>query len=164
MQESGNTKQGVSLYQWPPVRVVWNQLYDNWKFLFLFALQTNPNQSNRRSMVQWYFPLLYSLQEYNIYSASALHVLAVLALSQSVITSISGAPSLKYLGIVVQCLNTVGKSYHSMKTVYHHRTESYHCTTVLALLTVTSHFKKVLHECLMTAGEYPSTAGCTLTL
>jgi hypothetical protein len=25
--------------------------------LFLFAKQTNTNQSNRRSMVQWYFPL-----------------------------------------------------------------------------------------------------------
>ncbi len=29
----------------------------NCNFLFLFAIQTNPNQSNRRSMVQWYFPL-----------------------------------------------------------------------------------------------------------
>jgi len=27
------------------------------KFLFLFVKQANPNQSNRRSMVQWYFPL-----------------------------------------------------------------------------------------------------------
>jgi hypothetical protein len=26
--------------------------YDNWQFLFLFAKQANPNQSNRRSMVQ----------------------------------------------------------------------------------------------------------------
>ncbi len=47
----------VSLYRWPPVWLVWNQLHDNWQFLFLFAKQTNPNQSNRRSMVQWYFPL-----------------------------------------------------------------------------------------------------------
>ncbi len=47
----------VSLYCWPPVWLVWNQLYDNWQFLFLFAKQTNPNQSNRRSMVLWYFPL-----------------------------------------------------------------------------------------------------------
>jgi hypothetical protein len=47
----------VSLYHWPPVWLVWNQLYDNWQFLFLFAKQTNPNQSNRRLMVQWYFPL-----------------------------------------------------------------------------------------------------------
>jgi hypothetical protein len=31
-------------------------------FSFLFAKQTNPNQSNRRSMVQWYFPLLCSLE------------------------------------------------------------------------------------------------------
>ena len=31
--------------------------YENWNFLFLFAKQTNSNQSNRRSMVQWYFPL-----------------------------------------------------------------------------------------------------------
>ncbi len=26
----------VSLYHWPPVWLVWNQLYDNWQFLFLF--------------------------------------------------------------------------------------------------------------------------------
>ncbi len=45
----------VSLYCCPPVWVVWNQLYDNWQFLFLVGKQTNPNQSNRRSMVQWYF-------------------------------------------------------------------------------------------------------------
>ncbi len=47
----------LSLYYWPPVWLVWNQLYDNWQFWFLFAKQTNPNQSNSRSMVQWYFPL-----------------------------------------------------------------------------------------------------------
>ncbi len=29
--------------------------------MFLFAKQTNPNQSNRRSTVQSYFPLNYSL-------------------------------------------------------------------------------------------------------
>jgi hypothetical protein len=39
------------------VWLVWNQLCDNWQFLFLFAKQTNPNQSNRRSMVQWYLVL-----------------------------------------------------------------------------------------------------------
>ncbi len=36
----------------------------NDNFLFLFAKQTNPNQSNRRSTVQWYFPLKYSLLIY----------------------------------------------------------------------------------------------------
>ncbi len=54
-------KQGVLkgnvLYYWPPVWPLWNQLYDNWQFLFLFAKQANPNRSDRRSMVQWYFPL-----------------------------------------------------------------------------------------------------------
>jgi hypothetical protein len=54
--DPGNTKGEVSLYCWPPVWLVWNWLYDYWQFLFLFAKQTNPNQSNRRSMVQWYFP------------------------------------------------------------------------------------------------------------
>jgi hypothetical protein len=44
----GIRKGEVSLYHWPPVWLVWNQLYDNWQFLFLFAKQTNPNQSNRR--------------------------------------------------------------------------------------------------------------------
>ena len=53
----GTLKGEVSLYCGPPVWLVWNQLYDNWQFLFLFAKQTNPNQSNRRSIVQWYCPL-----------------------------------------------------------------------------------------------------------
>jgi hypothetical protein len=30
----------------------WNQLYDNRQYLFLLAKQTNPNQTNRRSMVE----------------------------------------------------------------------------------------------------------------
>jgi len=47
----------VSLYHWPPVWLVWNRLYGNWQLLFLIAKQINPNQSNRRSTVQWYFPL-----------------------------------------------------------------------------------------------------------
>jgi hypothetical protein len=51
----GTLKWEVSLYCWPPLWLVWNQLYDNWQFSFLFAKQTNPNKSNRRSTVQWYF-------------------------------------------------------------------------------------------------------------
>jgi len=54
--EQGILKGEVSLYHWP-VWLVWNKLYENWQFLFLFAKQTNPNQLNRRSMVPWYFPL-----------------------------------------------------------------------------------------------------------
>ncbi len=46
----GILKGEVSLYCWPPVWLVWNQPFDN-------SQQTNPNQSNRRSTVQWYFPL-----------------------------------------------------------------------------------------------------------
>ncbi len=57
----GILKGEVSLYNWPPVWLIWNQLYDNWQFLFLFAKKTNPNQLNRRTMVQWYFPVEYSL-------------------------------------------------------------------------------------------------------
>ncbi len=57
----GILKGEVSLYRWPPIWLVWNQLYENWQFLFSPVKQTNPNQSNRRSMVQWYFPLEYSL-------------------------------------------------------------------------------------------------------
>ncbi len=42
------TNQGIlTLYHWPPVWLTWNQLYDNWQFLFLFAKQTNPNQSKQ---------------------------------------------------------------------------------------------------------------------
>ncbi len=55
--EHGILKREVSLYHWPPVWLDWNQVYDNWQFLYLFAKQMNPNQSNRRSMVQWYLPL-----------------------------------------------------------------------------------------------------------
>jgi hypothetical protein len=57
----GILKGEVSLYHWPPVWLVWNQLYDNWHFLFLFAKQTNPNQSSRGYigiLVHWYFPPL----------------------------------------------------------------------------------------------------------
>jgi hypothetical protein len=55
--KQGILKGEVSLYRrWLPVWLVWNQLFDNWQFLFLFAKQTNPNQSNKRSMVQWCFP------------------------------------------------------------------------------------------------------------
>ncbi len=57
LPSQGILKGEVSLYHWPPVWLVWNQLCDKWQLLFLFAKQTNPNQSNRRSMVQWYFPL-----------------------------------------------------------------------------------------------------------
>jgi len=56
-RKQGILKGEVSLYHWPPVWLVWNLLYDNWHFFILFAKQTNPNQSNRRSTVQWYFPL-----------------------------------------------------------------------------------------------------------
>ena len=44
----GILKGDVSLYHWPPVWLVWNQLYDNWQYLFLFAKEINPNQS------KWY--------------------------------------------------------------------------------------------------------------
>ncbi len=52
----GILKGEVSLYLWPPVWLVWNQLYDYWQFLLLFAKQAISSQSNRRSTVQWYFP------------------------------------------------------------------------------------------------------------
>ncbi len=52
----GTLEGEVSLYCWPPVWLVWNQLYDCWHFSFLFAKQANPNRSNRRSTIQWYFP------------------------------------------------------------------------------------------------------------
>ena len=66
------------MYGWPPVRPVWNQMYDYWNFLFLFAKQTNPNQSNGRSMVQWYFPLKYSLLTLSVHSL-VLRILKILA-------------------------------------------------------------------------------------
>jgi hypothetical protein len=65
MTNQGILKGEVSLYHWPPVWLVWNQLYENWQFLFLFAKQTNPNQSNGRSTVQWYFPLKYCLDKHS---------------------------------------------------------------------------------------------------
>ncbi len=54
----GPLKGEVSLYCWPPVWLVWNQLYDHWQFLCLFAKQANTNRSNRRSSVKFYFPPL----------------------------------------------------------------------------------------------------------
>ncbi len=55
---AGNTKGEIKVHHWPPVWLIWNRLHNYWQFLFLFAQQTNPNQSNRRSTVQWYFPPL----------------------------------------------------------------------------------------------------------
>jgi len=48
MKEGGKTivlsqgilKGEVSLYCWPPVCLVWNQLYDNWQF-FVFICKTD---------------------------------------------------------------------------------------------------------------------------
>ncbi len=65
-QDQGTLKGEVSLYRWPPVWLVGNQLYENWQFLFLFAKQTNPNRSNRRSTVQWYFPFSVPWQDIKI--------------------------------------------------------------------------------------------------
>ncbi len=73
--DQGILKGEVSVYCWPPIWLVWNQLYDYWQFLFLFAKQTNPNLSNRRSMVHWYFPLLYSLCWYSLHWVSIWRVL-----------------------------------------------------------------------------------------
>ncbi len=39
MSDQGILKVEVSLYNWPPVWLVLNQLYDDWQFLFLFAKQ-----------------------------------------------------------------------------------------------------------------------------
>jgi hypothetical protein len=69
----GILKGEVSLYHWPPVWLVRNQLYDNWHFWLLFAKQTIPNQSNRRSTVHWYFPLQYSLLQWRDNSKRAMN-------------------------------------------------------------------------------------------
>ncbi len=55
----GILKGEVSLYHWPPVWLVF--LSAVWQKTFFYAKQTNPNQSNGRSMVQWYLPLWHSL-------------------------------------------------------------------------------------------------------
>ncbi len=54
----------VSLYRWPPVWLVWNQLYDDWNFLFLFTKLTNSNQSNRRSTLKRYFSFVWCMQPF----------------------------------------------------------------------------------------------------
>jgi len=47
----GILKWEVSLYRWPPVWLVWDQLYDNWQFLFLFAKRLIPTSQTGG---QWY--------------------------------------------------------------------------------------------------------------
>ncbi len=56
MFEQGILKGEVSLYHWPPVWLVWNSLFCKWKQKLSVIIHLNPNQSNRRSTVQWYFP------------------------------------------------------------------------------------------------------------
>jgi len=51
MLNQGILKGEVSLYGWPPVWLAWNQLYDNWQFLFLFAKQA---VQTGQTAGQWY--------------------------------------------------------------------------------------------------------------
>jgi hypothetical protein len=52
--EQGILKGEVSLYCWPPVWQVWNQLYDNWQYL-----QNRLIHKKRRSMVVILPPLVF---------------------------------------------------------------------------------------------------------
>ncbi len=45
-------KGAVSLYHWPPVWLVWNQLYDNWQF-FCFYLQNRLIQTSQTG--DWWY-------------------------------------------------------------------------------------------------------------
>jgi hypothetical protein len=47
----GMLKGEVSLYCWPPVWLVWNELYDNWQFLFLFAKRHLPHNLGKIARV-----------------------------------------------------------------------------------------------------------------
>ncbi len=57
--DQGILKGEVSLYGWPPVWLVWNQLYDIWQFLFSFAKQANPNRSPPLAFPAMILPLSY---------------------------------------------------------------------------------------------------------
>ncbi len=87
---SRNTRGEVSMYYWPPVWLVWNRLYDNWQFLFLFTKQTKPNHSNRRWTVQWYFPplVLLGLSQYTDARRTGTHFQPSLTFAS---TDVSGA-------------------------------------------------------------------------
>ncbi len=61
----------VSLYRWPPV---WLVLQIKTKIV---SCQLIPNQSNRRSMVQWYFPLQYSLKSVYFFSQMSMKRLKI---------------------------------------------------------------------------------------
>ncbi len=47
----GILKGEVSMYRWPPVWLVWNQLYGNWQFLFY--LQNRLSQNNQTGGQQY---------------------------------------------------------------------------------------------------------------
>jgi hypothetical protein len=49
----GILKGEVSLYRWPPVWLLWISLFCKYKQKLSDVIQPIPNQSNRRSMVQW---------------------------------------------------------------------------------------------------------------
>jgi len=53
--DQGILKGEVSLFSRPPVWLVWNQLYDNWQFLFLFLKQTNPQSNRGKGKLTWPF-------------------------------------------------------------------------------------------------------------
>ncbi len=57
-RNQGILKGEVSLNCWPPVWLVWNQLYDNWQFFVLFEKQTNPKPVKQKVNITVILPLL----------------------------------------------------------------------------------------------------------
>jgi len=54
--DQGTLKGEVSLYSWPPVWPVRISWFYKWKQNLSVVIQLIPNQPNRRSTEQWYFP------------------------------------------------------------------------------------------------------------
>ncbi len=77
--EQGILKGEVSLYHWPPVWLVWNQVNDNWQFLFY--LQNRLIQTSQTGG-QWYSdtpPFSIPCFELDTYQLAYLWVIYLLA-------------------------------------------------------------------------------------
>jgi len=58
----GILKGEVSLYHWPPVWLIWIQLYDKRQFLFLFAKQTIPSVEHEVNGILILPPLVFPVK------------------------------------------------------------------------------------------------------
>jgi hypothetical protein len=98
----------ISLYRWPPVWLVWISLFCKLKLKLSVVIQLIPKQSNwqsnRRSMVQRYFPLQHSLDKLKNLTNWGPSLQGIFFSTQDMFRHLTsdGAPLLEYKSLLQQ--------------------------------------------------------------